>query len=166
MIRAWMPSYGVRSRFAPVSMSTSYSRQFSSPPVSWMYSRCRASLAQAKARMPRSVSSVTTCAASQSTPPSPVPEIGATQTFSTPSRGAIQASRVASGEICGLTRSGLPNSTSRGMRTVMPNAYHTRRSSQSAARSGSPQAYRAVAPTRRSRPYPENQCAGAGLVLW
>src|SRR5215470_694266 len=123
MIRAWMPSNGVRSRRAMVSRSTSYSRQFSSPPVSCMYSRCLPSLAQAKNRMPRSASSVTACAAPQSTPESsaaPAGKIGATHTLSTPSRGAIQASWLPSGEICGLTRSGLPKSTSRGMSSTMP----------------------------------------------
>ena len=69
--------------------------------------------------MPRSVSSVTTVAASQSTPEAPEAPMGATQTFSTPSRGAIQASWLPSGEICGLTRSGLPKSTSRGMSSAM-----------------------------------------------
>src|SRR5580692_198325 len=117
MIRAWIPSNGVRSRRAIVSMSTSYSRQFSSPPVSCRYSRCRPSRAQAKNRIPRSVSSVTTFAPSQSTPSAPT---GATHTLSTPSCGAIQASWLPSGEMCGLTRSGLPKSTSRGMRSTMP----------------------------------------------
>ena len=87
-----------------------------------MYSRCLPSQAQAKNRTPRSVSSVTAFAPSQSTPEAPT---GATHTLSTPSRGAIQASWLPSGEMCGLTRSGLPNSTSRGMRSTMPNAYHT-----------------------------------------
>src|SRR5580658_3090409 len=121
MTRAWMSSNGVRSRLAPsapagASRSTSYSRQFSSPPVSCRYSRCLPSLAQANIRMPRSASSVTTVAASQSTPEVP---IGATQTLRTPSCGAIHASRVPSGEMWGLTRSGLPNSTLRGMRSTM-----------------------------------------------
>src|SRR5690242_1951385 len=122
MIRAWMPSNGVRSRRAIVSMSTSYSRQFSSPPVSCMYSRCLPSHAQAKNRIPRSASSVTAFAPSHSTPSALT---GATHTLSTPSRGAIQASWRPSGEMCGLMRSGLPKSTSRGMRSAMPNAYHT-----------------------------------------
>ena len=82
MIRAWMPSNGVRSRRAVVSMSTSYSRQFSSPPVSCRYSRCLPSLAQANTRTPRSASSVTTFADGQSTPEGVT---GATHTFSTPS---------------------------------------------------------------------------------
>src|SRR6266568_6792967 len=117
MIRAWMPSNGVRSRLAIVCRSTSYSRQFSSPPVSCRYSRCLPSRAQANTRTPRSVSSVTAVAAAQSTPEE---DTGATHTLSTPSRGAIQASWLPSGEICGLTRSGLPKSTSRGMSSTMP----------------------------------------------
>ena len=74
------------------------------------------------ARTPRSVSSVTARAASHDTPEAP---IGATHTFSTPSSGAIHASRVPSGEIRGLVRSGLPKRTLRGMRSTMPHAYHT-----------------------------------------
>src|SRR5579862_5914082 len=122
MSRTWTPSNGVRSRRSIVSRSTSYSRQFSSPPVSCTYSRCLPSLAQVYARMPRSRSSVTTAAASQSTPePSgaSAARIGATQTLSTPSRGAIQAIRVPSGEMFGLMRSGLPKSTLRGMSSTM-----------------------------------------------
>ncbi len=117
MIVAWIPSNGVRSRRSSDSGSTSYSRQFSSPPTSCTYSTCRPSRAHANARMPRSVSSVTGRAAVQSTPDSP--PIGATHRFSTPSRGAIQASAPPSGEICGLVRSGLPKSTLRGMRSTM-----------------------------------------------
>src|SRR5215472_3398091 len=101
------PSNGVRSRRCIVSRSTSCSRQFSSPPVSCRYSRCRASCAHANIRMPRSVSSVTTRAAAQSTPVSGL--AGATQTLSTPSCGAIHASRVPSGEMCGLTGWGWPS---------------------------------------------------------
>src|SRR5271169_569284 len=84
--------------------------------------------------MPRSVSSVTSRAAPQSTPDAP---IGATQTLSTPSCGAIQARRVPSGEMCGLTRSGLPNSTVRGMRSTMAHAYHTGRSAPTGQPPGS-----------------------------
>src|SRR5258708_20927241 len=72
--------------------------------------------------MPRSVSSVTTLAASQSTPSAGL--TGASQTFSTPSSGAIQASWEPSGDSRGLTRSGLPNSTVNGIRSAMPLAYH------------------------------------------
>src|SRR5215471_12155769 len=43
----------------------------------------------------------------------------ATQTFSTPSTGASQPSLRPSGEILGLTRSGLPNRTSLGIRSTM-----------------------------------------------
>src|SRR5580704_5873866 len=117
MIVAWIPSNGVRSRRSSDSGSTSYSRQFSSPPTSCTYSTCLPSRAQANARMPRSVSSVSGRAAAQSTPGSP--PAGATHRFSTPSRGAIQASALPSGEICGLVRSGLPKSTLRGMRSTM-----------------------------------------------
>src|SRR5215469_2013661 len=67
--------------------------------------------------MPRSVSSVMTRAASQLTPCCAL--IGASQTFSTPPCGAIQASWVPSGDSRGLTRSGLPNSTVRGMSSAM-----------------------------------------------
>jgi hypothetical protein len=42
----------------------------------------------------------------------------ATQTLSTPSLGAIQASLVPSGEIFGATRSGFPNSTVRGISSL------------------------------------------------
>src|SRR5579863_5436778 len=98
--------------------------------------------------MPRSVSLVTTRAASQSTPEAP---IGATQTLSTPSFGAIQASRVPSGEMCGLTRSGLPNSTLRGMRSTMPNAYHTGGNRRTGRQPGSPRAYLHREPARGSR---------------
>ena len=83
-----------------VWMSTSYSRQFSSPPVSCTYSRWRPSCAQPNCRMPRSVSSVTTRAAARSTPSCAL--TGASHTFSTPSWGAIQASWVPSGEMVGL----------------------------------------------------------------
>ena len=110
------PSNGVRSRRCIVCTSTSCSRQFSSPPVSCRYSRCRPSCAQANVRIPRSESSVTTRAAGQSTPAAAL--VGATQTFSTPSCGAIQASMVPSGDIRGLIRSGLPKSTCRGMSSV------------------------------------------------
>ena len=120
-------SNGVRSRRCMVSVSTSCSRQFSSPPVSCRYSRCWPSCAQANMRMPRSVSSVITRAAGQSTPS---PPIGATQTFSTPSCGAIQASRVPSGDSCGLMRSGFPNRTRRGMSSAMGHAYHACRCPQ------------------------------------
>ena len=119
MSRACTPSNGVRSRWSMVSRLTSCSRQFSSPPLSWMYSRCRPSCAQENMRMPRSRSSVTTRASDQSTASSEVARSGATQTFSTPSWGAIQASRVPSGDSRGRVRSGLPNRTSRGMRSVM-----------------------------------------------
>src|SRR6202042_2829980 len=52
---------------------------------------------------------------------------GADQTFSTPACGAIQGSRLPSGESRGDVRSGLPNRTLRGMRSVMLPAYHTAR---------------------------------------
>ena len=119
MSRACTPSNGVRSRWSMVSRLTSCSRQFSSPPLSWMYSRCRPSCAQENMRMPRSRSSVTTRASDQSTAPSGVARSGATQTFSTSWWGAIQASRVPSGDSRGRVRSGLPNRMSRGMRSVM-----------------------------------------------
>src|SRR5215472_1429608 len=73
--------------------------------------------------MPRSVSSVTTAAAAQSTPPE---LIGATHTFSTSWCGAIQASLEPSGDSRGLTRSGLPNRTERGITSGMSHAYHVR----------------------------------------
>ena len=62
--------------------------------------------------------------------------MGATHTFSTPSRGAIQPSWDPSWDIRGLVRSGLPNSTLRGMRSTMPNAYHKPRSTRSTANRG------------------------------
>src|SRR5215831_14354278 len=66
--------------------------------------------------MPRSVSSVTTRAVSQSTPSGP---IGAVQTLSTPSCGAIHASVLASGLMRGAMRSGFPKRTRRGMSSAM-----------------------------------------------
>src|SRR5215813_2279251 len=66
--------------------------------------------------MPRSVSSVTTWAAFQWTPSAPT---GASQTLSTPSWGAIHAKLVPLGEMRGLTRSGFPNRTCRGMSSAM-----------------------------------------------
>src|SRR4051794_5849 len=50
-----------------------------------------------------------------------------THTLRTPSSGAIQASRRPSGEMRGVTRSGLPNSTERGTRgtegtSIVPDA--------------------------------------------
>ena len=126
MTRAWTPGNGVRSRRRVVSRFTSCNRQFSSPPVSWMYSRCRPSCAQEHHRMPRSRSSVTTRAAAKSIALSEAIRSGATQTFSTPSLGAIQASRVPSGDSRGRVRSGLPNRTVRGMRSVIVRAYHRR----------------------------------------
>src|SRR5260370_33780087 len=75
--------------------------------------------------MPRSVSSVTTRAASQSTPSPGL--TGASQTLSTPRWGAIQASCEPSGDSRGLTRSGLPNSTVSGIRSAMSLAYHEAR---------------------------------------
>src|SRR5215831_3284841 len=74
-----------------------------------MKSRWRLSCAQAKNRMPRSRSSVT---GRKSSPP-----MLPTHTLRTPSTGARYASRVASGEIAGLTRVGLPNRTLRGIRS-------------------------------------------------
>src|ERR1700722_10257618 len=123
------PGNGVRSRRCMVSRLTSCSRQFSSPPVSWIYSRCRASWAQVNMRMPRSRSSVTTCAAAQSTASSwpGSARSGAIQTFSTPSCGAILGSRLPSGGSLGTIRSGLPNRTVRGMSSVILPAYHTAR---------------------------------------
>ena len=44
--------------------------------------------------------------------------MGATNTFITPSAGAENASHLPSGEISGAPRSGLPNSTLRGIRSV------------------------------------------------
>src|SRR5215468_6550072 len=67
-------------------------------------------------RMPRSVSSVTTRAAAQSTPSGPT---GAVHTLSTPSCGAIHASVLASGLMRGLMRSGFPKRTRRGMSSAM-----------------------------------------------
>jgi len=58
-------------------------------------------------RMPRPVSDVTGRKVSSAAPISP------THTLRTPSTGAIQASRVPSGEIRGCVRSGLPKRTSR-----------------------------------------------------
>src|SRR5215831_18064703 len=69
-----------------------------------------------KIRMPRSVSSVTTRAAAQSTPSAPT---GAVHTLSTPSCGAIHASVLASGLMRGLMRSGFPKRTRRGMSSAM-----------------------------------------------
>src|SRR5882724_1799296 len=65
--------------------------------------------------MPRSLSSVMTRAAARSAPVSVLS--GASQTFRTPSCGAIQASCVPSGEMLGETRCGLPNRTGSGMRS-------------------------------------------------
>src|SRR6266851_6865564 len=123
MICVCTSSKGVRSRRCIVSKSTSCSRQFSSPPVSCRYIKCRPSWAQANMRIPRSVSSVTTCACAHPTPSAPV---GATQTLSTPSCGAIQASLDPSGEMRGMTRSGFPNRTRRGISSAMSHAYHVR----------------------------------------
>ena len=58
--------------------------------------------------MPRAVSSVTALPADGSL-------AGATQTFITPSTGAIQLRYLPSGLICTPARSGLPNSASRGI---------------------------------------------------
>src|ERR1700761_6822244 len=51
------------------------------------------------------------------------------QTFSTPLCGAIQASRLPSGDSRGATRSGLPKRTWRGMRTTMAVPNHDRMTS-------------------------------------
>src|SRR2546429_4132290 len=67
----------------------------------------RLSWAHMKARMPRSRSSVTGL-------PSP-PSAGPTHTLRTSLTGAIQPSRVPSGEMRAWTRSGLPNRTRRGI---------------------------------------------------
>src|SRR5579859_2245789 len=113
--------------------------------------------------MPRSVSSVTTRAASQSTPADP---IGATQTLSTPLSGAIQASRVPSGEMCGLMRSGLPNSTLRGMRSTMPNAYHTARGTQAGQPPGSLTGDNPIHVARLHRPQEPAVPMGHGCVSY
>ena len=81
--RTCTSSNGVRSRRSMVWMSTSCSRQFSSPPVSCTYSRWRPSWAQSNCRMPRSVSSVMTRAAARSAPSAAL--TGASHTLSTPS---------------------------------------------------------------------------------
>jgi alanine racemase len=65
-------------------------------------------------------------AADQSIPSPSAVFAGATQTFSTPSLGAIHTSWVPSGDIRGLIRSGLPKITCRGMSSTMLRAYHVR----------------------------------------
>jgi hypothetical protein len=49
------------------------------------------------------------------------------------------------------------------MRSTILNAYHTARSARTGRRPGSPTGDNPVGPEGS---YPENQCAGAGLVLW
>src|SRR5579859_1877140 len=76
-----------------------------------------------------------TVASSQETPRGP---IGAIQTLSTLSRGAIQASLVPSGEMRGLIRSGLPKMIWRGMSSVMLNPYHTAKIGPASAKASHP----------------------------
>ncbi len=104
-------SNGVNLRSAPLATSTPYSRKFSSPPLSLMNSSILESGDQNWVRMGRVFSAVSGLALSSASS-------GATHTFMTPSRGAIQDSHLPSGLMCPAVLVGLPNILARSIKGV------------------------------------------------
>src|SRR5256885_14158842 len=101
-------SNGVRLRCFPSATLTLYSWKFSSPPLSLMTRMDLESGAQKYSRIGRVFSRVTACALVKS-------DLGASQTLSTPSSGAIHDSHFPSGLARPAMRLGLPKSLLRSI---------------------------------------------------